>query len=109
MRKLVTFFTCIMVIYVSPAYALRCGTTLVTEGDHKIEVRQKCGAPLSIEERTLYRVIHVSLPFSPAPREIVVPVLVEEWIYNFGPHRLMRQLRFENGELRRIRALGYGY
>ncbi len=36
-------------------------------------------------------------------------VVVEEWTYNFGPRRLMRVIRFENGLVTSIRQLGYGY
>ena len=39
---------------------------------------------------------------------VVISIAVEEWIYNFGPHRLMHLLRFENGYLVRMGTLGYG-
>jgi hypothetical protein len=42
-------------------------------------------------------------------QEQVVPVNVEEWLYNFGPQYFMQLLRFENGRLVEIRNLGYGY
>jgi hypothetical protein len=31
-------------------------------------------------------------------------VLIEEWVYDQGPHRLIYYLRFENGILDRIRT-----
>ena len=36
-------------------------------------------------------------------------VSVELWTYNFGARRFMRQLRFENGILKDIKSLRYGY
>ena len=36
-------------------------------------------------------------------------VPVEAWIYNLGPNKLMRRLRFENGFVAEIETLGYGY
>lgn len=39
----------------------------------------------------------------------VVEVKVEEWIYNFGPNRLMQLVRFEDGLVAEIDRLGYGY
>lgn len=36
-------------------------------------------------------------------------VLVTEYIYNFGPRKLMRRLRFEGGLLADVETLGYGY
>jgi len=38
-----------------------------------------------------------------------VEIVVEEWTYNFGPHRLMRVVRFENGLVTSITQLAYGY
>ena len=38
-----------------------------------------------------------------------VEVLVEEWTYNFGPRKLMRVVRFENGLVSDVTQLGYGY
>ena len=36
-------------------------------------------------------------------------VIVEEWLFNFGPNKLMRRVTFENGVVTRVRELGYGY
>jgi len=34
---------------------------------------------------------------------------VTELVYNFGPRKLMRKLRFEGGLLTSIETIGYGY
>ncbi|WP_348946394.1 DUF2845 domain-containing protein [Chitinibacter sp. FCG-7] len=34
---------------------------------------------------------------------------VSEWLYNFGPDRLMLQLRFLDGQLQDVKTLGYGH
>lgn len=106
-----------------PANGLRCGSDLVSVGDYKFEIRAKCGEPVDVEQWTEYRV--VPGPFSTDPPPVLrgspsyryppvyekayIPVHIEQWIYNFGPHRLMQQLLFENGRLIDIRSLGYGY
>ena len=36
-------------------------------------------------------------------------VRVEEWTYNFGPRKLMRLIRLENGVVADIQELGYGF
>ena len=41
--------------------------------------------------------------------ETYVEIPVEIWIYNLGPRRLMRRLRFEDGRLVDIETLDYGY
>jgi len=38
-----------------------------------------------------------------------VEIPVDVWVYNLGPNKLMRRLRFEDGKLVDIETLGYGY
>jgi len=107
MRAVAILTIIISILLVSPAYALRCGTQIVSEGDHKTSVRIKRGEPEAIEEHVIYKTLRRT--HHPYGDELVVPITIEEWLYNFGPRRLMRQLWFENGKLVRIRSLGYGY
>lgn len=96
-----------------PAHALRCGSQLVKEGMHEIEVKAICGTPVS--ERNLGYVIrshfdrtHGSTTtryYGGYRRE----VLVTELVFNFGPRKLMRRMRFEGGRLVSIETAGYGY
>ncbi len=100
----------------APALALRCGTSLVLEGQAAFEVLQRCGQPAYTDSYIEYRRVLprgvTPLPLDsesfgagfPAVRE----VRVEEWVYNFGSTQLMPSLIFENGRLVRIRTLGYG-
>jgi hypothetical protein len=81
-----------------------------------------------VEEQVVYETIYVAPHGHPLPRRpfrkdfphslhdvpfgartLTVPVLVEIWTYNFGPHRLMYRLHMVEGVLRDIRTLGYGY
>ena len=107
MRATAILSLAILMLTVAPAYALRCGAKLVSEGDPQLLVRVRCGEPDAIEQRVIYRTLHLSRHRH--GEKIVEPITVEEWIYNFGPRRLMRQLWFEDGKLIRIRSLGYGY
>jgi hypothetical protein len=87
--------------------AFYCGNDLVQPGDRKIEVLHVCGEPDSVdawdavEDGGFFRFGR----FWPS----VEKVRVEEWTYNFGPNRFMRILRFENGELVKIRDGDYGF
>ena len=38
-----------------------------------------------------------------------VEIPVEIWIYNFGPYKLMRQVRFVDGRVDEIETIGYGH
>ena len=103
-----------------PAQAFRCNSWVIDPGLHKAEVLGKCGRPASQDQRTEYRVQRVREAVwtrpaggGPAVQSAVeverhVPVQIEEWVYNFGPHQFMQALRFENGRLVEVRDLGYG-
>lgn len=101
---------------VVPAAALRCGSELVVEGQSKFEVLQRCGAPAYTDEHTEYRAggTNPTIPRSLDSLEQTYPfpmardVLIEQWVYNFGPTQLMPTLTFENGRLIKIEMLGYG-
>lgn len=95
----------------SPAFAMRCGTKLVVEGDTRSEVAAKCGDPTEVvAQRSVFRrpvVWSRGRPYYVGEDFIEIPV--ESWIYNLGPNKLMRRLRFEGGILTEIETLGYGY
>ena len=96
----------------SPAFAaMRCGTKLVSEGASRAEVAAKCGEPTDIvEKRTTFRrpvIWNYGRPMYAGEDFIEVPV--EVWLYNLGPNKLMRRLRFEGGYVVQIETLGYGY
>ncbi|SDM34899.1 Protein of unknown function [Geoalkalibacter ferrihydriticus] len=95
MTKLfLTSFVALLILAAAPAWALRCDGRLVNTGDHKIEVLAKCGEPVW-QERWQDDVFERRF-FDTLERRSVV---VEEWIYDFGPHRLLYLLRFRNGRL----------
>lgn len=92
------------------ADALRCGTKLVTEGNTRSQVSAKCGAATEVVQRSVWRepIIWVrGRPFRVGEGLIEVPV--ELWLYNLGPNKFMRRVRFEDGIVVEIETLGYGY
>ena len=104
----------------SPAMALRCDNRIVSEGLTLAEVRKYCGAPISIQQRTV--VIERALRGLSQARvrqrrnqplvleeRVYEEVLVDEWTYNFGPRRFMSLIRFTNGRVTEVEDLGYGY
>jgi hypothetical protein len=88
------------------ADSMRCGSKLLTDGDPVDKVEALCGSPTSIERREILR------PYG-YHRGITVhssyEVSVEIWTYNFGPHKLMYRLRFEDGLIVDIDTLTHGY
>jgi len=90
----------------APAHAFRCGSRIITRGDHVEKMLQFCGEPASVQSRLQTRTYwHQGRPYPGALEE----VLVEEWTYNLGPRQLMRLVRIEDGFVAEIKPLGYGY
>lgn len=98
----------------APADAMRCGTNLVSVGLYQYEVLDRCGNPADHYSKTVYRSINYDdvyygdrhgyhRPENLSP--LVVPVVVDVWIYDLGPHKLLRRLSFEDGQLVEIEEL----
>ena len=92
------------------ADGMRCGNRLMTNGDPRAKVRQFCGEPTDIQTRSILR--RPTFNFGGrilSLRRWLRRIPVEIWTYNFGPYKLMRQVRFVDGLVEDIETLGYGY
>lgn len=103
-----------------PAAAFRCGSKLVKDGMHEVQVIAVCGQPatmrnLGVAVRSYdYRYNQQSSPgwsgySRPGYGYLAQEVIITEYVYNFGPRKLMRRLIFEGGVLVTIESIGYGY
>jgi len=99
--------TALLLLAVTPAHAFRCGTRIITRGDHADKILRFCGEPASVQSRISQR-SYVS-DFGRVFPGVVEEVVIEEWTYNLGSQRLIRVVRLENGFVAAIRHLGYGY
>ena len=111
-------FALLFLLASDPAEAFRCGSRIVTEDMHEAQVRRACGEPTTMRHigRTLR---HINVPIRGRHGGwtteqfpgygFMQEVIVTEYVYNFGPRKLMRRLVFEGGVLRSIESLGYGY
>lgn len=87
----------------SPAWGMRCGTDLVSKGDTKAEVQEACGPPACIRTPRSATILKWKAG-------IYWPLATdEEWVYNFGPDRFVRYVRFYQGKLVDTEAGGYGW
>lgn len=110
--KRAAFVLLLGLLAAGPSFAaLRCGSSLVSEGDTRSEVAAKCGEPDDIvTKKSVFRRPVIWTRGRPYfIGEDYIEVQVEAWIYNFGPNKFMRSLRFEDGILAEIETLGYGY
>lgn len=103
-----------------PAAAFRCGSKLVKDGMHEAQVVAACGEPTTMRNLGVavrnydYRFHRQSSPGWSAYRNagygyLAQEVVITEYVYNFGPRKLMRRLLFEGGVLVTIESIGYGY
>ncbi|MFZ6818564.1 DUF2845 domain-containing protein [Undibacterium sp. Ji22W] len=105
------------------ALAFRCNSYVIDVGMHKTEVIQKCGNPMTRDQRVERRRLGVRqsstnpqlAPTMPpqvtrggVEYEREVEIQIEEWVYNFGSQRFMQLLVFEDGRLKAIQDLSYG-
>jgi len=97
---------------------LRCGTRLITAGDHSERVLKECGEPDYVDSWVEERIYRYPNPYPGGGRDgdrygpadgVIVHVTVEEWTYNHGPHRFIDRVRLENGRVRKISSGSYGY
>jgi hypothetical protein len=91
-----------------PVHAFRCGTRVISRGDHVTKLLEFCGEPANVQSRYGQRSLTGKFGRVYIPG-YVEEVLIEEWTYNLGPYQLMRSVRLENGMIQEIRHLGYGY
>jgi hypothetical protein len=93
------------------AHAFWCGNRTVQIGDPQIEVRSLCGEPAGVSERVVTRTVGVQQRVTRGivvQDAVTVTVVVEIWLYDFGPRRFMQELAFEGGRVIAMEALGYG-
>ena len=94
----------------SEAATLRCGNQLASDGASPSEVRSRCGEPTAKDSRQ--EVVHERTATrneeGASRTERTVVKTIDEWTYDFGPHRLIQVAVFENGRLIDVRSGGYG-
>jgi len=90
------------------ALAFRCGRKLVQVGDHQLDVLEKCGNPEWADQRIAMRSNLLRHPYGTLEEGRYEEVVIDEWVYNFGPRKFKQFLQFENGILKKIKRLDYG-
>lgn len=95
---------CLLLVLAFPAQALRCNGRLVGDGDHIVQVRERCGDPFWIDHYNEWLIAGEDQAL-----EQRVQRTVEVWYYNFGSNRFMQRLVFRDDRLLREDSLGYGF
>jgi hypothetical protein len=117
MRCVSVLATLFIVAVAHPARAdgFRCpGGKLVSDGDHMLVVRNKCGEPDFVSQRVEKRKVKskvrrfVGDHEEEVSEEREVEVTIDEWTYDLGPQRFIRHLDFEDARLVRVTTGDYG-
>ncbi len=108
-----------LLLVADPALAFRCGSKIVRDGMHEQQVLAACGEPTSVRHlgHTIraydyrFRLRNPGHIYyrTPGVGHFATEVVVTEYVYNFGPRKLMRRLIFEGSVLVEIETIGYGY
>ncbi|BFM07354.1 DUF2845 domain-containing protein [Halioxenophilus aromaticivorans] len=113
------FFLLFLTVFATHAGAksLRCDQKLVAVGDSTHRVLSHCGEPNDLRKRTETRVVRNAVQSACGVEQMqtctriverYVNVEIQEWIYDLGPRRLLRNLTFENGSLVKVESDGFG-
>ncbi|MFC3908623.1 DUF2845 domain-containing protein [Legionella dresdenensis] len=90
----------LLAMYTLSSYAMRCGTSLVLEGDSKYSVQNKCGDPLAKD--VYHDPVYIYNEFGYAVG--MTTNNFEVWTYQESPNEFRYQLLFQDGELKSIRT-----
>jgi hypothetical protein len=93
----------VLVLASPSAFALRCGSNIVTQGAQDFQVRARCGDPFYSDRYVTTEVFGTN-----AAETVYRDVQYDVWYYNFGPRQFMRRFVFRDGVLAREESLGYG-
>ncbi|MCF7977160.1 MAG: DUF2845 domain-containing protein [Chromatiaceae bacterium] len=98
-----------LLLAAAPAHALRCGNSVISEGDSTLRLKRFCGEPAQVEQRE----DRVAVERYDSSRQhyytdyVVKPY--EIWTYNFGPRRFINRIEVRDGVIKQITTGGYGY
>jgi hypothetical protein len=111
MNRLLSAVVLLALSWNASAESMECRDRIITQGDSIAKVATLCGNPTQVDHTSIVRAAAGRFVngqwVASAGAQIEIPV--EVWLYNLGPDRLMRQIRFEGGRVVKIETLKFGY
>ena len=89
--------------------AMRCDNRLIMRNDHVSKIERFCGEPETYSSTTSYKAVSRWNYRYQAYFYEEIPVIREEMVFNFGPNKFMRLVKIENGIVKNVETLGYGF
>jgi hypothetical protein len=105
MIKKLACFVIVAVPTLGAAQSVVCAGKIINEGVTRAEVTARCGMPAQVDHRTSNLVPAIGSTGDYSGEDVQVDV----WTYNFGPNKLMQRIWFEDGIVKRVESLGYGF
>ena len=90
------------------ADSVRCGSKVISDGDPMEKVRQYCGEPTETKRTWMTRKPRFEYGGQEIPFEGTEDVPVDLWTYDFGPHKLVRRIRFIASKVDSIETREHG-
>jgi hypothetical protein len=103
-RFIMLFLLCLVLGATHSAYAFRCSGGLISVGDSKLVLQNKCGKPDWIDRWPERIVEQPDTDF-----EHSVTRINERWIYNPGPNQFIRIITLRDGKVSKIETGGRGF
>jgi hypothetical protein len=85
----------------------RCAPGDIVEGLSKYRLLMRCGEPQSRDTRQL--LVPAQSSDGRIYGDYLTPVYREDWVYNFGPRYLQREVRLENGFVTEVQSGERGF
>lgn len=109
-RLVAALAACALGLPALPARAdgsIRCGGSLVSVGDRKIDLLGRCGPPDHQEAHDEERAFTFRGPGNALHTRRVL-LTVERWTYDFGPSRFLQWVTMESGTITAVEQGSYG-
>lgn len=106
--RLVGILSGLLIASGASADSVRCGSKVITEGDTIDKVREYCGEPTETQRTWMTRQPRFEYGGQEIPFEGSEDVPVDLWIYDFGPNKLVRRIRFIAGKVDSIETREHG-
>ena len=95
----------------APAFAvdsgtMRCKGGIVSVGDSAGEVLARCGQPATTSQ-SAKKVVEKGQNANQT--KTITTIIVDNWIFNFGPNQFQYRLELQDGRVSRMESLDYGY
>jgi hypothetical protein len=101
LKKFIWLLLGLSLIFIDPAYALRCGNEVVQIGDSATKVLHMCGKPTAKEKIKIKKEKRFNNNADGSK--------ITQWTYNFGSSDFLYIISFQKGVVSSITANGYGY